>query len=71
MVERKFRVIRPHFGDKEYAEGDIRTADPADVAHLVPKVLEPIAAVKKTPAPKAAPKPTPAKAAASKKPRKR
>jgi hypothetical protein len=59
MANCKYRVVRPHFGDKEYAEGDIRIADPGEVAHLVPKVLEPIAA------------PKPASAKASKKPRKR
>lgn len=67
MADRKFRVIRPHVGDKEYAEGDIRTADPRDVEHLVPKVLEPIEEPKKAPpAPKAA-----AAKSAPKKPRKR
>ena len=36
----KYRVVRGHIGDKEYAEGDIRTARDTDVGHLVPNVLE-------------------------------
>ena len=40
-----FKVLRQHHGDKPYAEGDIREADPRDVAHLVANgVLEPIKA---------------------------
>jgi len=31
----KYTVIRAHQGDKWYAEGDERTADERDVAHLV------------------------------------
>lgn len=31
----KFTVLRPHFGDKHYAEGDIREIDERDVAHLI------------------------------------
>ena len=57
MADQKYRVVRPHLGDKEYVEGDTRTADPRDVAHLVPQVLEPIAAPK--PASKPAAKPAP------------
>ncbi|HCG3405792.1 TPA: hypothetical protein NJU56_003844, partial [Acinetobacter baumannii] len=30
-----YEVLRPHFGDKDYKEGDIRTADPNVVRHLV------------------------------------
>lgn len=43
MSKQKFRVVREHVGDKPYAEGEIREADPNDVKHLVPHVLEPIA----------------------------
>lgn len=40
-----FKVLRQHHGDKPYAEGDAREADPRDVAHLVANgVLEPIKA---------------------------
>ena len=38
----KYRVLRDHDGDRFYTEGETRTADPAAVAHLVGKVLEPI-----------------------------
>lgn len=31
----EYKVLRRHDGDKEYHEGDIREATPADVAHLV------------------------------------
>ncbi len=31
----QFDVLRPHQGDKWYAEGDERTADEREVAHLV------------------------------------
>jgi len=40
----KFKVIREHIGDRPYVEGEIREADARDVAHLVPRVLEPIGA---------------------------
>ena len=33
-------VTREHWGDKQYAVGDTRTARPADVAHLVGRCLE-------------------------------
>lgn len=32
---KEYKVLRPHFGDKDYKEGDIRTADPNTVRHLV------------------------------------
>lgn len=32
---KEYEVLRPHFGDKDYKEGDIRTADPNAVRHLV------------------------------------
>lgn len=32
---RTYRVTRRHTGEKDYEEGDERTANPADVAHLV------------------------------------
>lgn len=31
----KFKVLRAHYGDRDYAEGDEREASEADVAHLV------------------------------------
>ena len=31
----KFKVLREHDGDKFYFPGDVRTANAADVAHLV------------------------------------
>jgi hypothetical protein len=38
----KFKVKRPHTGDREYSVGDVREANAADVRHLVPNVLEPM-----------------------------
>jgi hypothetical protein len=38
----EYRVLRPHDGDKLYAEGDTRIADAGDVKHLVGTVLEEI-----------------------------
>jgi len=38
----KYRVVRPHEGDRSYAEGDMREAHAADVKHLVPTVLMPV-----------------------------
>ena len=35
MIE--YDVKREHYGDKYYATGDKRTANPADVKHLVDK----------------------------------
>lgn len=35
MVEKNYTVARVHIGDRDYAVGDIRTANEADVAHLV------------------------------------
>jgi hypothetical protein len=39
----KFRVLRPHDGDQFYNIGDVREANEADVKHLVPLTLQPIA----------------------------
>ena len=40
----KFKVLREHDGDKFYFPGDVRTANAADVAHLVANgVLKPLA----------------------------
>lgn len=39
----KFRVLRPHDGDKFYNIGDTREASESEVKHLVPLTLEPIA----------------------------
>lgn len=30
-----YKVLRQHIGDREYLPGDMRTAKPTDVAHLV------------------------------------
>jgi hypothetical protein len=43
MAKQKYHVVREHYGDRSYATGEIREADPSDVKHLVPHVLEPIA----------------------------
>ncbi|MGP3699197.1 hypothetical protein [Rhodobacter sp. NSM] len=40
----KYTVLRQHIGDRPYEPGDMREAAHADVAHLVPHVLEPIEA---------------------------
>jgi hypothetical protein len=32
---KEYEVLRPHFGDRDYKEGDIRSADPNVVRHLV------------------------------------
>lgn len=48
----KYRVLRPHDGDKFYNVGDIREGNENDLKHLVPLTLEPI----KTKAEDAAPK---------------
>jgi hypothetical protein len=53
----KFRVLREHDGDRFYAEGEIREATPADVAHLVGKVLEPMVEEPEAEAAKAEPAP--------------
>lgn len=31
----EFKVLRHHLGDRDYVPGEIRTANPGDVAHLV------------------------------------
>lgn len=31
----QYVVKRQHFGDKQYYAGDVREADPRDVAHLI------------------------------------
>ncbi|WP_180006419.1 MULTISPECIES: hypothetical protein [unclassified Acinetobacter] len=31
----EYKVIRPHFGDKDYKPGEIRQAKPNEVHHLV------------------------------------
>lgn len=33
----EYNVMREHYGDKYYQTGDKRTANPADVKHLVDK----------------------------------
>lgn len=37
-----YRVLRSHIGDRPYLRDEIRSADPSDVKHLVPHVLQPI-----------------------------
>ena len=40
---KEYKVLRAHYGDKNYTEGEIRVADPNNVRHLVnSKVLEDI-----------------------------
>jgi len=40
---KEYKVLRTHYGDKNYKEGEIRVADPNNVRHLVDfKVLEEI-----------------------------
>lgn len=39
----RYRVLREHVGDRTYLEGEEREAVAAQVAHLVPRVLEPLA----------------------------
>ena len=46
MAEHRYKVVREHYGDKAYAEGDERVAAPGDVAHLVPNVLKDLGLVK-------------------------
>jgi len=38
----KFRVIRPHEGDRFYNEGEIREGKRSDFVHLIGSVLEPV-----------------------------
>lgn len=42
MADKQYRVVRPHEGDRFYAQGDVRTLSEADAKHLVPKVLVPL-----------------------------
>lgn len=62
--QQDFRVIREHVGDRPYAEGEIRTADPRVVEHLIGKVLEPI---EDKPAPAGKARKAPSKSASSRK----
>jgi hypothetical protein len=51
----RYRVLRDHQGDRDYAEGDVREANPAQVAHLIGRTLEPLGPAsrgKADPAPK-------------------
>jgi hypothetical protein len=57
MAEQDFRVVREHYGDRPYAVGETRTADPREVQHLVPRCLEPIPAPAKRAAKSASTKP--------------
>lgn len=36
----RYKVLRPHEGDRHYKEGEIREGEKSDLQHLVPKVLE-------------------------------
>jgi hypothetical protein len=47
----KYKVIRQHYGDRLYMQGETREIAEAEARHLVPRCLEPIAA-KAEPAPK-------------------
>lgn len=35
MSTKHFKVLRQHLGDRSYAPGEFRTANPREVAHLV------------------------------------
>lgn len=52
-----FRVLREHDGDRFYKQGEIREAKAGEVAHLVGKVLEPLADEPESEAAKAEPAP--------------
>jgi hypothetical protein len=54
----RFRVLRPHDGDRFYQEGEERRGTMADLGHLVPRTLEPLGASDEARAePKAEPAP--------------
>lgn len=38
----KYRVLRPHEGDRMYQKGDVREGNEAELRHLVPTTLEPM-----------------------------
>lgn len=40
-IEKDFLVHREHIGDRPYKKGDVRSALPAKVQHLIPKTLTP------------------------------
>lgn len=46
MADHRYKVLRHLVGDKAYAPGDVRIANPGDVAHLVPRALEDLGPVK-------------------------
>ncbi|GLQ20386.1 hypothetical protein ACFFUB_02425 [Algimonas porphyrae] len=39
MANQTFEVKRAHIGDRAYAAGEERSANPAEVSHLVPQTL--------------------------------
>jgi hypothetical protein len=41
--EEGFTVVRRHIGDRPYLVGETRVGSMADLGHLVPRVLQPIA----------------------------
>lgn len=59
MAEKNYKVARAHIGDRDYAVGDIRAANEAEVAHLVANgvlaeaKVEAALETKRTPKPKA------------------
>lgn len=50
-----YRVLRAHEGDRAYQEGETRKGLAADLGHLVPLTLEPVASEQEKPAKAPAP----------------
>jgi len=50
MADKKYKVIRSHYGDREYKVNDLRTANPAQIQHLIGVCLEEINKVTGIPA---------------------
>lgn len=48
----KYRVLRPHDGDRFYKIGDTREGNENELKHLVPLTLEPINEKSEGPSPK-------------------
>ncbi|HWJ88518.1 MAG TPA: hypothetical protein VNS12_10640 [Pelagibacterium sp.] len=63
----KYDVLRQHIGDKRYAKGDVREAEPRDVAHLIKAGILAEQKTKKEPAPKNKAEPAPKNKADAKK----
>jgi hypothetical protein len=57
MAKKTYEVLRPHQGDRFYAQGETREAESADVAHLVKSGTLVETKAQKQPQNKAAPAP--------------